>query len=66
VWGDVVVLGTPHGEVLAYCTNTGARSWTRSVGGIVRSTGGAADTLLVGTTSGGLYALNAPRTCDAK
>jgi outer membrane protein assembly factor BamB len=65
VWGEVVVLGTPSGEVLAYCANTGARSWTRSVKGRIRSIGGGADTLLIGTDTGGLYALNAPRTCNA-
>jgi outer membrane protein assembly factor BamB len=65
VWGDVVVLGTPSGEILAYCANTGARSWTRSVKGRIRSIGGGADTLLIGTDTGGLYALNAPRTCNA-
>jgi glucose dehydrogenase len=66
VWGDVIVLGTASGDVVAYCKDTGARSWTRSVKGPVRSVGGAADTLLVGTRTGGLYALKAPRTCDAK
>jgi outer membrane protein assembly factor BamB len=66
VWGDVVVLGTSSGEVLAYCKNTGAKSWTRSVKGPVRSVGGAADTLLVGTRTGGLYAMSAPRGCEAR
>ena len=66
VWGDVVVLGTSSGDILAYCKDTGAKSWTRSVNGPVRSVGGAADTLLVGTRTGGLYALSAPRRCDAR
>jgi len=66
VWGDVVVLGTSSGDIVTYCKDTGARSWTRSVNGPVRSIGGAAETLLVGTRTGGLYALNAPRTCDAR
>jgi len=66
VWGDLVILGTSSGDVLSYCKDSGARSWTRSVKGPVRSIGGAADTLLIGTRTGGLYALKAPRTCDAK
>lgn len=66
VWGDVVVLGMSSGDILTYCEATGAPSWTRSVDGPVRSIGGAGDTLLVGTRIGGLYALNAPRTCGAK
>lgn len=64
VWGDVVVLGTSSGDVLTYCRDTGTRAWSRSVKGAVRSIGGAADILLVGTRTGGLYALNAPRTCN--
>ena len=66
VWGDVIVLGTSSGDILAYCKNTGAKSWSRSVNGPIRAVGGAADTLLVGTRTGGLYALSAPRACDAK
>jgi outer membrane protein assembly factor BamB len=66
VWSDVVVLGTSSGDVVAYCKNTGAKSWTRSVNGPVRSVGGAADTLLVGTRTGGLYAMRVPRGCDAR
>jgi outer membrane protein assembly factor BamB len=66
VWGDVVVLGTSTGDVLTFCKDSGARSWTRSVNGPVRSIGGATDTMLVGTRTGGLSALKTPRTCDAK
>ena len=66
VWGDVLVLGTPSGDVLAYCTETGALSWTRSVKGPVRAIGGAADTLLVGTRTGGLSAIRAPQSCTTK
>jgi outer membrane protein assembly factor BamB len=66
VWGDVVVLGTSFGQVTAYCKETGAAAWSRSVNGPVRSIGGAEDTLLVGTRTGRLYALRAPRSCDAE
>jgi outer membrane protein assembly factor BamB len=64
VWGDVVVLGTLSGDVTAYCEKTGVLAWSRSVKGSVRAIGGAEDILLVGTQSGDLYALHAPRTCD--
>jgi outer membrane protein assembly factor BamB len=66
VWGDVVVLGTASGSVDAYCKDTGAPAWSRSVNGPVRSIGGAQETLLVGTRTGGLYAFRAPRSCDGK
>lgn len=66
VWGDVVVLGTSSGDVLAYCKDTGIPVWSRTVKGPVRSVGGAQDTLLVGTQTGDLYALRAPSSCEMK
>jgi hypothetical protein len=66
VWRDLVVLGTPSGEISALCTDTGAKVWSRTIKGPVRSVGGAEDTLLVGTPSGDLYALNAPGSCSSK
>ncbi len=63
VWGDLVVLGTPSGDAVAYCKGTGAKSWTRTVKGPVRAIGGSGDTLLVGTSKGGLSAFRAPRLC---
>lgn len=66
VWGDVVVLGTSAGDVTAYCADTGAKGWSRAVMGSVRAIGGADDTLLIGTRSGGLYAIRAPRSCSGK
>lgn len=63
VWGDVVVLGTPSGEVAAYCEKTGKVAWSRTVKGRVRAIGGAGDTLLVGTSDGDLYAMRASRSC---
>ena len=66
VWGDVLVLGTPSGNVDAYCARTGVPAWSRSIKGRVRSVGGAEDILLVGTPGGDLYAMRAPRSCDAK
>jgi outer membrane protein assembly factor BamB len=66
VWGDVIVLGTPSGTVDAYCAKTGVPAWSRSIKGRVRSVGGAEDILLVGTQPGDLYAMRAPRSCNAK
>ena len=66
VWGDVIVLGTPLGNVEAYCAKTGVPAWSRSIKGRVRSVGGVEDILLVGTPGGDLYAMRAPRSCDAK
>jgi outer membrane protein assembly factor BamB len=66
VWGDVIVLGTPAGNVHAYCAKTGVPAWSRSIKGPVRSIGGAEDILLVGTPNGDLYAMRTPRSCDAK
>jgi hypothetical protein len=64
VWGDVVVVGTDSGDVTAYCVDSGAPAWSRTVKGPVRSIGGAEDVLLVGTRTGTLYALRAPRSCS--
>ena len=66
LWGDVVVVGAASGEVTAYCADTGARVWSRTVQGRVRSIGGGSDVLLVGTPSGSLYATRASRSCDGK
>jgi outer membrane protein assembly factor BamB len=62
-WGDLIVLGTPSGDVVAYCQDTGAKAWTRTVKGPVRAIGGSGDTLLVGTSKGALSAFRAPRSC---
>lgn len=66
VWGDVLVLGTRAGEVVAYCAATGAPAWSRLIKGQVRSVGGADGILLIGTPNGDLYAMQAPRSCTVK
>jgi outer membrane protein assembly factor BamB len=65
-WGDVIVMGTTTGEVIGYCAKTGARAWAHTVKGSVRAIGGSSDTLLVGTRTGTLYALAAPKACDGR
>lgn len=65
VWGDVIVMGTPSGDVLAYCNSNGALAWSRKVTGPVRSIGGTKDLLVVGTRTGSLVAMRAPRSCTS-
>src|SRR5207244_8614332 len=43
VWGNSAVVGTSAGEVTAYCAADGAKTWSRTVKGSVRSIGGSAD-----------------------
>jgi outer membrane protein assembly factor BamB len=63
VRGDVVVLGTPSGEISAFCTDTGAKVWSGTIKGRVRSVGGAGNILLAGTQNGDLYALQVSPSC---
>jgi len=64
--GELIVLGTPAGEVTAYCSKSGAKVWSRSINGRVRSIGGADAVLLIGTQTGDLYGFNAPASCAAR
>jgi outer membrane protein assembly factor BamB len=65
VWGNAVILGTPSGEVIAYCAADGTTAWSRAVRGYVRAVGGSEDTLYVGTSEGRLYALGPVSACHA-
>lgn len=58
-----VVLGTPDGEVTAYCLTDGSQAWSRNIGGRIRAIGGADDMLYIGTSDGHLSALRAPAVC---
>jgi outer membrane protein assembly factor BamB len=59
-----VVLGTPSGEVTAYCVADGAPAWSYKLSSApIRSVGGTDETLFVGTPRGTLYALRPPRSC---
>jgi eukaryotic-like serine/threonine-protein kinase len=59
-----VVLGTPAGEVMAYCVADGAPAWTHKLSsGPIRSIGGTDETLFVGTPQGTLYAIRPPNSC---
>ena len=59
-----VVLGTPSGEVTAYCVADGAPAWSHKLSSApIRSIGGTEETLFVGTPQGTLYAIRPPRSC---
>ena len=59
-----IVLGTPAGEVTAYCVGDGAPAWTHKLSSApIRSIGGTDETLFAGTPQGTLYAIRPPRSC---
>jgi outer membrane protein assembly factor BamB len=59
-----IFLGSPAGELSAYCAANGSVAWSeRLANGPIRSIGGTDDRLLVGTPSGTLYAIHPPRAC---
>jgi outer membrane protein assembly factor BamB len=60
---STVVMGTPTGEVTAYCAADGTRAWSHTIKGTVRSIAGADDVLYVGTVEGILYAIPLPAAC---
>jgi outer membrane protein assembly factor BamB len=66
VWGGAAVVGTSAGDVIAYCTSDGAKAWSRTVKGPVRSIGGSADALYVTTSDGNLYALGLVSACNTR
>jgi outer membrane protein assembly factor BamB len=59
-----VVLGTPSGDVTAYCLSDGAVAWSQKLSTApIRSVGGTDQMLFVGTPQGTLYAVRPPRSC---
>jgi outer membrane protein assembly factor BamB len=59
-----VVLGTPSGEVTAYCLADGTAAWSQKLSSApIRSIGGTDEMLFVGTPQGNLYAIRPPRAC---
>lgn len=59
-----VVVGSPSGEVTAYCAADGSLAWSHQLAKVpIRSIGGTDERLLVGTPSGTLYAIRPPRAC---
>jgi outer membrane protein assembly factor BamB len=66
VSGNTAVVGTSSGDVIGYCVADGARAWSRTVKGSVRSIGGSADALYVTTSEGTLYALGSASACNRR
>lgn len=66
VSGRMAVLGSPTGEVVAYCVADGTKAWSRLVVGTVRVIGASEDALYVGTTQGSLYAVAPGGSCKAE
>ena len=59
-----VVVGSPSGEVTAYCAADGSVAWSHKLASApIRSIGGTDEGLFVGTPSGALYAIRPPRAC---
>jgi hypothetical protein len=59
-----VVLGSPSGEVMAYCAGDGSLAWSHKLlSAPVRSIGGTDERLFVGTPKGSLYAIRPPASC---
>jgi eukaryotic-like serine/threonine-protein kinase len=59
-----IFVGTPSGELNAYCAADGSLAWSHKLAnGQIRSIGGTEERLLVGTTSGTLFAVRPPRAC---
>jgi outer membrane protein assembly factor BamB len=59
-----ILVGSPSGEVTAYCAADGSLAWSHKLANApIRSIGGTDERLLVGTPSGALYAIRPPRAC---
>jgi outer membrane protein assembly factor BamB len=58
---QTVVLGTPTGEVTAYCVADGSPAWSyKLTNAPIRTIGGSDEMLFVGTPQGTLYAIKPP------
>ena len=57
-------VGTPSGDVTAYCLNDGSQAWSHALANApIRSIGGTGDLLYVGTPQGSLFAIRPPTHC---
>jgi eukaryotic-like serine/threonine-protein kinase len=65
VGASTTVVGDPTGEVSAFCVGDGSPAWSHKVPiAPVRSIGGTAEALYVGTPQGTLYAILPPKACS--
>jgi outer membrane protein assembly factor BamB len=59
-----VWVGTPSGEITAYCLADGSPGWSHKLTSApIRSIGGSDQALYVGTPAGTLYAIRPPQVC---
>lgn len=64
VTSRTIFVGSPSGELSAYCAADGSLAWSDKLANApIRSIGGTDERLLVGTPSGTLYAIRPPRAC---
>jgi outer membrane protein assembly factor BamB len=64
---QTIVLGTPTGEVTAYCVGDGSLAWSHKLTNApIRSIGGSDQMLFVGTPQGSLYAIKPPASCTSE
>ena len=62
---NATIVGGPSGEVTAYCLADGSPAWSHKVPiAPIRSIGGTAEMLYVGTPQGALYAGRPPKACS--
>jgi outer membrane protein assembly factor BamB len=65
VSGNAVFLGTPSGDVTAYCLADGSPAWSYKLSDApIRSIGGSDEILYAGTPAGTLYALRRGASCN--
>jgi eukaryotic-like serine/threonine-protein kinase len=59
-----VLLGTPSGEVIAYCVADGSSAWSLKLSNApIRAIGGSDEIIFAGTPQGTLYAIRVARSC---
>jgi outer membrane protein assembly factor BamB len=62
---NTTIVGGPTGELTAYCVADGSPAWSHKVPiAPIRSIGGTAEMLYVGTPQGALYAVRPPKGCS--
>ncbi|MGH8638382.1 MAG: PQQ-binding-like beta-propeller repeat protein [Burkholderiales bacterium] len=65
VTGSTTIVGGPFGEVTAVCVADGSPAWSHKLPvASIRSIGGTAEMLYVGTPQGALYAVRPPKACS--
>jgi outer membrane protein assembly factor BamB len=60
LWRDLVVVGTPDGDVFGLRTADGTEAFSERLGGFIRGLGAGDDVLFIGTLGGNLFAYRPP------